>query len=125
MEAFFADVEGNERVAVGGEGFGTGCDVRGVDFLHGGGRLHEGERRPFGLGEGRAAPQEFAAHAAVEEVEGVGHVGSVGGWGLFARAVFVCGDAAREEECARLAADFFGEHADELAQRREAGVAGA
>ena len=37
----------------------------------------------------------------------------------------VTADTTWEEEGARVAADFFGEYADELAQRREAGVTGA
>ena len=63
----------HERVTVAGDDVRPGGDKGGVDVLHEGGCFQQRQRRPFGLGKGRAEAQQLAAHAAVKDEKGMGH----------------------------------------------------
>ena len=76
MKPILADVERHQRIGVGGDRVGTGVDKFFVNLTHDLGALHQRQGRPFRLYEAGAEPGQFPAHAAIEDLEGLGHAKS-------------------------------------------------
>ena len=72
-ELRLADVEGHERIGVGGDDLRAGLDEAPMRLGNSLRRQHESQRRPFRLLERRAHAVQLAAHAAVEDGETFSH----------------------------------------------------